>query len=115
MENLRPTGKQSRKLAYRSFRNKLQNRTLMNFMKTKTKSVFTREQYDGLTSEQKQAVEAVAEYLSGQPLSEGTDLSTEKIASTFNLLKASYGCVPVEEAGEELDQTIRRKFGALFQ
>src|SRR6266446_53405 len=84
-------------------------------MKTKTKCVFTRKQFDGLTDEQKQAIEAVAEYLSGQTLTEGTDLSSEEIASTLNLLKASPGCVPSEEAGEELDQTIRRKFGALFQ
>jgi len=84
-------------------------------MKTKTKCAFTRKQYDGLTGEQKQAVEAVAEYLNAGSFANEAELSTDEIASTFNLLKASHGCVPVEEAGEELDQTIRRKFGALFQ
>jgi len=84
-------------------------------MKTKTNSAFTRKQYNRLTGEQKQAVEAVAEYLNGGSFANEAKLSTEEIASTFNLLKASEGCVPIEEAGEELDQTIRRKFGALFQ
>jgi len=84
-------------------------------MKTKIKSVFSRKQYDRLTGEQKQAIESVAEYLNGGSFANDAELSTDEIASTFNLLRASQGCVPIEEAGEELDQTIRRKFGALFQ
>src|SRR5205823_1597055 len=86
-----------------------------NFMKTKIETVFTRKQYDGLSEEQKQAIEAVAEYLTGESLADGPALASEEIAGTFNLLKASPGCVPPEEAGEELEQTIRRKFGAVFQ
>src|SRR4051794_33997865 len=84
-------------------------------MNIETEFVFTKAQYDQLNVVQREAIEAVAEYLSGQTLSEGTDMSTVEIAARFNLLKASHGCVPPEEGGEELNQTIRRKFGALFQ
>ena len=63
--------------------------------------------------EQRQAIEAVAEYLTGGTLT--ANQSDEEIAATFNLLKPCRGCVPSEEAGEDLLNTIRKKFGAVYQ
>ena len=81
--------------------------------KTETEYPFTLTQYQALTPEQRRAIEAVAEYLSGNALP--ADLTDEKISSAFNLLKTCAGCVPSEEAGEELLHTIRKKFGAVYQ
>jgi hypothetical protein len=72
------------------------------------------EQFKALTVEQRQAIEAVAEYLTGSTIWED-NLADEEISRTFNLLKVSRGCVPIEEADENLLKTIRKKFGAVYQ
>jgi hypothetical protein len=84
-------------------------------MKTDIEYPFTAEQCRAVTAEQRRVIEAVAEYLSGSSLAGGTDLTDEEITSTFNLLKPGDGCVPSEEAGEDLLNTIRRKFGAVYE
>lgn len=86
----------------------------LNNMKTDTEYPFTAEQFNALTEPQRQAIEAVAECLTGNTLSPA-DRTDEEIASTFNLLKTCAGCVPSEEAGEDLLNTIRKKFGAVYQ
>jgi hypothetical protein len=83
-------------------------------MKTNTEYPFTAEQLNALTKPQRQAVKAVAEYLTGNNISE-ENLTDEEITGTFNLLKTCAGCVPSEEAGEDLLNTIREKFGAVYQ
>ena len=84
-------------------------------MKTQIESeyLFTAEQFEGLTEPQRQAIEAVAEYLTGSTIT--ARFTNEEITSTFNLLKPRKGCIPSEEAGEDLLKTIRRKFGAVYQ
>jgi hypothetical protein len=83
-------------------------------MKTDTEYPFTAEQYHALTKPQRQAIEAVAEYLTGNRLWAET-LTDEDISGTFNLLETCDGCVPGEEAGEDLLNTIRKKFGAVYE
>ncbi len=75
---------------------------------------FTMEQLKALTPEQRQAIEAVAEYLSEASISTD-DLTDEEISDIFNLLRSCEGCVPSEEAGEDLLNSIRKKFGAVYQ
>jgi hypothetical protein len=84
-------------------------------MKTNTEYTFTAEQYQALTPEQRGVIEAVAEYLSGSSMSAGNNLTDEEITNTFNLLKPCAGCVPSEEASEDLLNTIRTKFGAVYE
>jgi hypothetical protein len=83
-------------------------------IESETECPFTAEQLKALTEPQRQAIEAVAEYLTGNSISEES-LSDEEITGTFNLLKTCAGCVPSEEAGEDLLNTIRKKFGAVYQ
>ncbi len=84
-------------------------------METETQYPFTRQQLDGLNNEQKQAIDAVAEFLTGSTISQETNLSDESISEALNLLKPSDGCVPPEEADEDLLRTIRKKFAAVYQ
>lgn len=80
---------------------------------SETEYPFTANQYSALNLEQRQAIEAVAEYLTGDTLT--ANQSDEEITGTFNLLKPCKGCVPSEEAGEDLLNAIRKKFGAVYQ
>jgi hypothetical protein len=82
-------------------------------MKTDTEYPFTAEQFNALTEPQRQAIEAVAEYLTGNTFP--ANQTNEEITGTFNLLKTCAGCVPSEEASEDLLNTIRKKFGAVYQ
>jgi hypothetical protein len=84
-------------------------------MKTQIESEyrFTAEQLTGLTELQRQAIDAVAEYLTGGTIT--ARFTNEEITGTFNLLKVCDGCVPSEEAGDDLLNTIRKKYGAVYQ
>jgi hypothetical protein len=85
-------------------------------MKTKieSESSFTAEQFNALTPGQRQVIQAVAEYLTGNAMT-AANVTDEDLSTTFNLLKSCDGCVPSEEAGEDLLNTIRKKFGAVYQ
>jgi hypothetical protein len=85
-------------------------------MKTQIESEypFTAEQLNALTEHQRQAIEAVAEYLTGS-INLAENLTDEEITGIFRLLKSCNGCVPSEETGEDLLNTIRKKFGAVYQ
>ena len=82
-------------------------------IESETEYPFTAEQLKALTEPQRQAIEAVAEYLTGDTLT--ANQTDEEITGTFNLLKPCKGCVPSEEAGKDLLNTIRKKFGAVYQ
>jgi hypothetical protein len=82
-------------------------------IESETEYPFTAEQLTALTKPQRQAIEAVAEYLTGNTLT--ANQTDEEISDTFNLLKPCKGCVPIEEVGEDLLTTIRQKFGAVYQ
>ncbi len=80
-------------------------------MKTKTQCPFTAQQFNALAEEERQAVLAIGEYLTGSTL----EITDEELSSSFNLLKPADGCVPSEEAGEDLLKSIRRKFAAVYE
>lgn len=80
-------------------------------MTTDTEYAFTAEQFNSLTEEERQAVLAVAEYLTSSMI----DISDEQLSEALNLMKPAEGCVPTEEADEELLHTVRRKFAAVYQ
>jgi hypothetical protein len=79
-----------------------------------TDYLFTADQYTQLNPKHRQAIKAVAEFLTGNSLEPGT-LNNETISETFNLLKACDQCVPDEELGDDLLSAIRKKFGAVYQ
>ncbi len=80
-------------------------------MTTDTEYAFTAEQFNSLTEEERQAVLAVAEYLTSSMI----DISDEQLSEALNLMKPAEGCVPTEEVDEELLHTVRRKFAAVYQ
>src|SRR6266571_5935289 len=80
-------------------------------MKAKTVYPFTAAQFKALTEEERKAVLAVAEYLTSSTI----DISDEQLSEALNLMKPAEGCVPSEEADEELLHTVRRKFAAVYQ
>lgn len=83
-------------------------------MTTETAYPFTTGQFNDLTDEQREAVEAVAEFLTGYTVSEGTDLSDVEITRALNLLTPSEGCVPAEELDPDILEAIHKKFNAVF-
>src|SRR5258708_11918657 len=86
-------------------------------MKTKPKikpdpeHPFTAAQCNALTEEERQAVLAVAEYLT----SSTTDITDDDLSTALNLMKETEGCVPQEEIDNDLFTPIRRKFAAVYQ
>jgi hypothetical protein len=83
-------------------------------MKTENSYPFSLQKLNALTPEQRQAFEALAEYLTRNTTT-AANLTDEDLSGTFNLLKPCDGCVPSQEAGEDLLNTIRKKFGAVYQ
>jgi hypothetical protein len=83
-------------------------------METTTKP-FTLEQWHALNAEQRAAVNAVAEYFTAFGIEEQGRLTEEPLSNIFNLLKQCSGCVPAEELGDDVSESIRRKFSAVYQ
>ena len=82
-------------------------------MQSPLEHLYTTQQFESLGGEQKEALQAVAEYLTGSPLPQ--DLASEELSSTFNLLRPVAGCLPAEEVDDNLAKSIRRKFCSVFQ
>ena len=80
-------------------------------MKEKSEYPFTVEQFNKLTEEERGAVLAVAEYLTGSII----DVSDENLSAALNLMKESEGCVPQEEVDGDPLAPVRRKFAAVYQ
>src|SRR5258708_35507869 len=86
-------------------------------MKTKPKikpdpeHPFTAAQFNALSEEERQAVLAVAEYLT----SSTTDITDDDLSTALNLMKETEGCVPQEEIDENLLALIRCKLAAIYQ
>jgi hypothetical protein len=84
-------------------------------IEAQTEYPFTADQYKTLVPEQRQAIEAVADYLTGSGVPTGANFTDEEITSTYNLLKPCEGCVPPEEVEGDLLTVIRKKFGAVYE
>src|SRR5207249_10936978 len=80
-------------------------------MKERSEYPFTAEQFNKLTEEERGAVLAVAEYLTGNTVG----ISDEDLSSALNLMKGSEGCVPQEEVDGDPLAPVRRKFAAAYQ
>ena len=72
---------------------------------------FTANPFNALTEEERQALLAVAEYLTSSTI----DISDEDLSEALNLMKPAKGCVPNEEGDGDLLNTVRRKFAAVCQ
>ena len=82
-------------------------------METKTEP-FTLEQWQALNDEQRSIIDAVADFHTGQSITEDIELTDESISNTLNILRPCDGCVPEEEIDEQVGDSIRRKFYAVF-
>jgi hypothetical protein len=80
-------------------------------MKTELEYPFTAKQFNALAEEERHAVLTVAEYLTSSTI----DVTDEDLSNALNLMKDSEGCVPSEEAGDDLLASVRRKFAAVYQ
>ena len=80
-----------------------------------TTEPFTHKQWHELNEEQKSAINAVAEYLTDFGITEQGKITEQPISKILNILKPCSGCVPDEEMGDDVDESIRRKFSAVFQ
>ena len=80
-------------------------------MKTESEYPFTASQFDALAKDEREAVLAVAKYLTDSTV----EVCDEHLSEALNLMKESEGCVPSEETGDDLLATVRRKFAAVYQ
>lgn len=80
-------------------------------MNTGCEYPFTAGEFEALTGEERSAILAMAEYLTGSIV----DPSDEDLSSALNLMKESEGCVPSEEVGADLLASVRQKFAAIYQ
>jgi hypothetical protein len=76
---------------------------------------FTVKHWNGLTEEQKQAVEAVAIYLNDYGIPEQPELDDASISSALSILKPCPYCVPEDCVGEDLKAAIYKKFDCVYQ
>lgn len=72
---------------------------------------FTAIQYVELSDEERKAINKVAEYLLDGELEACDD---QTLSETFNILRPCDACVPDEEIGDDLDESIRRKFACVY-
>lgn len=86
---------------------------MRTLIESETEYPFTATQLTALTEPQRQAIEAVEEYLTSNTIP--ANQTDEEITGTFNLLKPGDGCVPSDEADEDLLNAIRKKFGAVYE
>jgi hypothetical protein len=76
---------------------------------------FTLQQFHALNEEQKSAINAVAEFLTGYGITEQGKITEEPLSNILNILKPCSGCVPEDEIGDEVSESIRKKFSAVYQ
>jgi len=82
-------------------------------METKTEP-FTLEQWQALNDERKAIVDAVAEFHTGTSISDDAEISDESISNALNILRPCTDCVPSEEIDDDVCESIRRKFNAVY-
>lgn len=76
---------------------------------------FTRQQWDSLADEEKQAVNAVSVYLHGGPLPSDNELTDSVLSTSLNLLRPTDDAyVPDDENEGDITQAIQKKFHAIY-
>ena len=80
-------------------------------MKNDPEYPFTAAQFNALSEAERQAVLAVAEYLT----STTTEIADEDLSMALNIIRPSEGCVPFEEIDTNVLVAVRRKFAAVYQ
>jgi len=76
---------------------------------------YTRQQWDRLTEEEQQAVDAVSLYLHGIPLPRGESLTDSVLSGSMRLLQPTdEAYVPDEENEGDITQAIQKKFHAIY-
>ena len=80
-------------------------------MKNDPEYPFTAAQFNALSEAERQAVLAVAEYLT----STTTQITDEELSMALNMMKPSEGGVPFEEIDTNVLVAVRRKFAAVYQ
>lgn len=84
---------------------------IIEAMATESEYPFTANQFNALLEEERQAIAAVAEYLTGS----NVGVSDKDLSIALNLMREAEGCVPMEEAGDDVLASVRRKYGAVYQ
>ena len=76
---------------------------------------YTRQQWDSLADEEKQAVNAVSAYLHGGPLPGDDELTDSVLSTSLNLLRPTDDAyVPDDENEGDVTQAIQKKFHAIY-
>jgi len=76
---------------------------------------YTRQQWDALTEEEQQAVDAVSVYLHGIPLPRGEQLTDSVLSTSLRLLQPSdEACIPDEENDGDITHSIQKKFHGIY-
>jgi len=76
---------------------------------------YTRQQWDALTEEAQQALDAVSVYLHGITLPRGDQLTDSAISTSLRLLQpADEAYIPDEENEGDITQSIQKKFHAIY-
>ena len=76
---------------------------------------YTRPQWDALTEEEQQALDAVSLYLHGIPLPRGEQLTDSVLSTSLRLLQPTdEACIPDEENDGDITHSIQKKFHALY-
>ena len=76
---------------------------------------YTRQQWDALTEEEQQAVDAVSVYLHGIPLPRGEQLTDSVLSTSLRLLQPTdEACIPDEENDGDITHSIQKKFHGIY-
>ena len=76
---------------------------------------YTRQQWNALTEEEQQAVDAVCVYLHGGPLPRGEELTDDALSFSLNLLRPTdEAYVPDDENDGDITHAIQKKFHAIY-
>ena len=76
---------------------------------------YTRQQWNALTEEEQQALDAVSLYLHGIPLQRGEQLTDSVLSTSLRLLQpADEAYIPDDESDGDLTHAIQKKFHAVY-
>ena len=79
-----------------------------------TEFFYTRCQFEALSPEHKEAIDAFVLYVGGHTLSGRPDCEDECINENLNIFRPVEGCIPDEEIDDDLTASVRRKFSCMY-